>query len=738
MKTGKGLFFFFALILCARMSGVLRADGFKSIPLSAYVNPFIGTKPGAPDFGIGNSTGDTFPGAVTPFGMVEFSPDTSIVNPGGYIYSDGKIQGFSLTHFSGRGIQCWMDFPILPKVGGALDQARKAQSFSHVNEAASPGYYRVKLDDSQVLTELTATARTGFAKFTFPASQDSVIQVDTRSDSMSGKGGSLRMEAPAALSGEASASGCGGYGISYKVYFYAEFDRPLASSKVWETGSGNFVFDTSKNSTVQMKIGVSFVSRENARLNLEVENPNWDFASVREKAAEQWNSELGALTVSGGSDDEKAVFYTSLYHSLIHPNIFSDANGEYLGFDQQVHPLPTGRVRYHNFSAWDNYRTEMPLLAVVAPARMSDMMESLVGMSREDLRVRPMGGGLPRWQQASSNSCGMEGDPQDDVIATAYAFGVDDFDTLGALNAMKRGASIPHTTSGGCEVREDLEAWMNLGYVPENGSRNLQYANDDFAISQFASALGDFTARDYYLSRSQNWKKIFNPANGGSFVPKDQKGNFVSGFSPLCSNDCGFMESDSDQYEWLVPFDYPGLFQMMGGTKAVVARLDQHFFDARGNLMLNEGPHSPFAFIGNEPESEAPYAYTFAGAPEKTQRIVRSIVLNSFKNSPSGMPGNDDGGAMGSWYVWGAIGLRPLIPGVGGFVVSSPLFESVQIRLKNGKTLLVHSNASDKNMYVRNVTLNGQAFNPSWLDWSSLENGGVLELELSDSPDSPY
>ncbi len=741
----------FSLVLQSMSSTeqVLAAD----LDLAPYVNPFIGTNPSAPDAGINNAAGDTFPGPVWPNGMVQFSPDTPNGNAGGYFYNQNTIKGFALTHFSGRGVNCWMDFPLMPTVGPLTSAGRKSSTFSHANESASAGYYSVKLDAYNIQSELTVTRRSGLARFTFPSSTAATVQLDTAGDASSSGGGSLTIAAPDTVTGSVSGSGCGGAGINYKLYFSAKFDRSFSSYGTWSgstlnangstTGSGaNLVFNTTANQVVQVKVGISFVSVANAQANLDAENPNWDFTAVKNGVVAAWNTRLNTIQVTGGTSDQKAVFYTALYHASIHPSTFSDTNGQYIGFDNIIHTTSGGRVQYHNFPAWDNYHSEMQLVALIAPNSTADMMQSLVNMAQQDQAARSNGGGLPRWQQGNDNSCGMEGDAQAEVIASAYAFGVTNFDTAGALAAMDRGASVSGVTSGGCTVREGVSDWVSKGYIPNYGSISLQYSNDDFTIAQFAKALGDTTKYNTYLSRAQNWKKLYNPAIGGFMNPVDANGNFLPNFSITCyngGNSCQFNEGSSAQYTWMLPFNYRALFDKMGGNTTAVQRLDGHFFDSSGNPKLNQGPASTFAFMGNEPESVVPYAYAWAGAPYKTQDVVRRILLNLYSNSPGGMPGNDDAGAMSSWVVWAATGLRPAIPGVGGFVVGSPLFSSVTIRIAGGHTIQINAPAaSDANKYIQSLNVNGATYNSPWLPWSLLSNGGTLDFALSSTANTSW
>jgi predicted alpha-1,2-mannosidase len=706
-----------------------------------YVNPFIGTvaAPRNTPLGGGFDSGNVFPGAVFPHGMVQWSPDTTTA-PGGYRYNQSTIHGFSLTHFSGRGCSAYQDFPFQPFTGplqtGPFSFADYAATFSHQQEAAEPGYYRVRLPVQNIQVELTATLRTGFGRFTYPATSNAAMLINAggSANGNTSTGTGIQIIGNNEITGEASSGHfCGGGKNVYTVYFAAQFDQPFVSLGTWQgkalqpgsrqssgSRSGAYVtFDTTRNRVVQVKVGLSFVSVNNALLNLEQENPGWNFPSVRTQAWNAWNEKLSQIQVQGGSDEEKQVFYTALYHTLIHPNVFSDVNGEYIGFDGKVHQA-LGYTQYENFPGWDMYRSLIALRALLEPRVVGDMLQSLVEDAQQG------GGGLPRWEVANDNSGGMVGDSIDVVIATSYALGVRNFDTQGALRAMEQGASVEGTRSGRALTREGMAEYLSKGYVSTttsgSASITLEYAIDDFAIAQFAGALGYPKTEARYLKRAQNWQKLFDP-QVGYIVPRNPDGSFLSNFSPTSTK--GFVEGDSAQYTWMVPQDFPGLFARMGGNAQAVARLDQHF------QKLNDGSSSPYAFMGNEPEFGSPWAYDFAGRPDRTEDVVRRIELQLFDTTPGGLPGNDDGGAMSSWYIFAAIGLYPSIPGVGGFALGSPLFSSVQLYLGNGSRLTITGQgAADNSPYVQSLSLNNQPWSNPWLPYSKIQDGGTLAFVL--------
>lgn len=706
-----------------------------------YVNPLIGTDtaPENAHLGGGFDSGNVFPGAVFPHGMVQWSPDTTKA-PGGYRYSQSIINGFSLTHFSGRGCSAYQDFPFQPFVGslktGPFSFADYAASFSHQQEAAEPGYYHVLLPTQNIQVELAATLRTGFGRFTYPATPGAVMLVNAGGSAAGNMqaGTGIQIVGNNELTGEATSGHfCSNGKNVYTVYFAAQFDQPFASLGTWQgtelqpgsrqssgSQSGVYVtFNTTRNQVVQVKVGLSFVSVNNALENLNQEDAGWNFAAVRMQARNAWNDKLSQIQVQGGSLEEKQVFYTALYHTLIHPNVFNDVNGQYIGFDGRIHQA-VGYTQYENFPGWDMYRSLIALRALLEPTVVGDMLQSLVADAQQG------GGGLPRWEVANDNSGGMVGDSIDAVIATSYALGVRNFDTQGALQAMKQGASGIGTRSGRALTREGLPQYLSQGYVPTimggSASITLEYAIDDFAIAQFAGALGYPKTAAHYLKRARNWQKLFDPQTG-YIVPRNPDGSFLSNFDPQSTN--GFVEGDSAQYTWMVPQDFPGLFARMGGNAQAVARLDQHF------QLLNDGASSLYAFMGNEPEFGAPWAYDFAGRPDRTENVVRRIELQLFNTKPGGLPGNDDGGAMSSWYVFAALGLYPSIPGMSGFALGSPLFPSVQFHLGNGSRLTITGQgAADNSPYIQSLSLNQQAWTNPWLPYSKIQDGGTLAFVL--------
>ncbi len=726
---------------CGAAAGLLLAAWLAAgaqTNLTQFVNPFIGTAPGGTNFGFGGNSGDVFPGAAFPRGMLQWSPDTPSNLPGGYYYPDTSIKGFSVRHFSGRGCNVYQDFAFMPYIGQvtvspATSSSTYTAGFSHVSETAAPGYYSVMLNNG-VQVSVTATRRTGLGAFVFPSTGSATLLINAGS-SINGTttNTAVTVVGNNEVQGYATAKiGCGSE--LYTVYLDAQFDHAFASFGTWNGGTvtagsrsstgaqvGAFLtFDATTNRTVYAKVGISFVGITNAVANLGAENPNWDFAGVQSAADAAWNTVLNKIVVSGGTAAQMQTFYTALYHCFFHPNVFNDVNGQYLGMDGQVHTVAAGRSQYENIPGWDMYRSATALGALLAPDEMSDIAQSLVNDAQQG------GGGLPRWEQANRNSGGMVGDGPVIILPTAYALGATNFDTAAALAAMDRNAGQLGTASDGHSVRSGLNDYLVLGYVSGAAAVTLEYASADFALSQFAEATGDAGKHNTYLARSGNWRNLFHTATS-YLQPRNVDGTWVANVTP--SSQTGFVEGSAAQYNWLVPYNLRGLFDAMGGNGAAVSRLDNYF------TQLDSGPGSPYAFMGNEPCEGDPWEYDYAGAPSKTQDTVRRIQTQLFLDTPGGLPGNDDAGALSSWYVFSALGIYPLIPGVGGFVLGSPLFTNATVNLENrGQITIQGINASPQNSYVQSLTINGTNTTQLWLPFETIRNGGALVFSLSNSP----
>jgi predicted alpha-1,2-mannosidase len=699
-----------------------------------HVRVFAGTRPGHDTFGGGHN----FPGASAPFGMVQWSPDTTPADRNGrgsYDYRDSHIKGFGLTHLSGAGCALYGDFPFLPTTepldgspaanGPSLD-GKFQPGFSHAHESGSPGYYTVRLNPvrgGHIGVELTSTTRTGMARFTFPRGPHSSVLIDAGGSAQADDFASVQIDPERReIDGVASSGLFCGQRPRYRIYVAAVFDRPFSAYGAWEGNqlqpgatsasdsqeppanpatsaeAGAYAsFDTRHNPVVTVRAGISFVSVEDARANLAAENPGRRYATVARQAETDWNRWLGRIRVSGGPPRLLDTFYTALYHAFLAPRTFSDVGGAYIGMDGQPH-LAAGRIQYADFSGWDTYRTQIQLLSILAPRRASQMVRSLLADVAES-------GCLPRWSYANGQSMTMVGDSADPLIASAAAFGATAFNRAGALAAMLKGADEPCRSANGEYLeRQGLAQYLALGYIPydlDTNVRNansiygspddvwgsaattLEYAADDFAIAQFAArALHDRGAYSRFMQRSGNWRKLFN-RNSGLIEPRYEDGEFTAHYDNLHGG--VFVEGDSAQYTWMVPHDPAGLFRAMGGKVKAAARLG-HFL-----RKLNGGAgatHTDHALLGNEPTLHVPWLYDWLGRPYRTQAAVRH-ALRLYSTSPAGYPGNDDLGTLSSWYVFSALGLYPAVPGVGMLALGSPLFARASIALPHRRRLLI-------------------------------------------------
>jgi predicted alpha-1,2-mannosidase len=612
--------------------------------------------------------------------------------------------------------------------------------------------------ESGVKVRLTATTRTGFAVFDFPAGSPATLLVNVGRNATGVQEAEWRAEGDRAVSGMVASGGFCGTRNRYVLYFAAEFDRPFNSFGSWDGDrvlpgvsparggrqTGGFVtFDPSSGKTVRVKIGLSYVSVEKARANLRAENAGWDFEAVRTRARMRWNEALGRVFVRGGTEAETKLFYTALYHTLLHPNVFGDADGEYMGFDDRVHKAP-GHTQYTNFSGWDIYRSHSPLVAWLFPAEASRMAQSLVNMAEQG------GGGLPKWPVANDESGAMYGDPAVPIIASTWAFGARDFDTRAALKVMLRGATDPEAKSKTYLVRPGLADFLKYGYIPmeQKGLRGspsvaLEYETADFALAQFARAHGDLKTHAEMMRRAQFWTRLFDPETryirgrwaDGSWLPGfDFKAMLYKPELPWRpESHKSYVEGNATQYTWMIPHNLRGVIDRIGGNEAVVRRLDSFFTE------LNAGPDRPYFFIGNEPVFPVPWVYNYVGEPWKTQAVTRRVLTELFTPEPGGLPGNDDLGATSSWVVFASLGLYPIIPGVGGFSINSPVFPEIDIRAKGGWLLMIKGRGtSAKSPYVQELRLNGRPYESTWIPYEAIARGGVLDFTLGPEPNKKW
>lgn len=718
--------------------------------LVQHVDPFIGTAVGS---------GNTYPGVQVPFGMISWSPQSADFgwSPAGYSYFNDRINGFGLIHLSGAGCNATCELPFIPCTGeltSAPATHRRAYSstFSHTNETAAPGYYAVKLSSWNIQFENTAKARSAIAHLDFPATNQASVVLDPNADSSGLIDGSIQIDpANQLVTGWAKSGGfCGIGGSEFVVYFAARFDRPFEAFGTWKQdqkspgstsvsgkGLASYVtFDCSARQRVSMKVGVSFVSAANAKLNLDTEIPGWDFAAVRNQASREWNRCLNRIQIEGGSRQDTTIFYTALYHALMLPSIFEDVNGQYIGMDDQVHTVAAGHHFLSTFSGWDTYRTQAQLWGLLYPEIASDFCSSFLAMAQQ---TRFMGGGgLPLWSMYNDETKVMAGYPADPYIANAYAFGATNFDVPALKKVMVDSGKNPRWCGRKLSITwEALPEYEQYGYYPadvtdHSCSKNVEFSVADFSIAQICKQTGDLDNYDYFRKRSQNIFNLFNPERG-YLQRKNKDGRWVTPFDPYSGD--GFMEGNSAQYTWTIPHSLNKLIGLVGGRDQAEARLDELTSDVATGYAYQSKHYE----AGNEPCFGIMPVYNWLQKPWKAQQKVRAVMLNCFGEKPAGIPGDDDSGAMSAWYVFMALGMYPEIPGVGGVTVLNPLFPKAQVHLPNGKTITIKAeHASREAMYVQSMKLNGQPSSKLWLTVEELKRGARLEYVMGSSPNSRW
>ena len=720
---------------------------------------FVTNPAGHVDTLIGTGSSETggpinnFPGAAVPFGMVQYSPDTTDAYAG-YDHDNERSTGFSMTHAS-VGCPAFGDIPMLPTTTPIGSQPWNAwEKIAHDDtEVGVPGYYTVRFPDTGVTAELTATTRTGVGRFHYPRNGRPALFHVRPGGSLAGNSAATVQigEDNTTITGSATSGGFCGKDNVYTVYFAMTFSRPFTSYGTWD---GNSVYagarsaDSSRSggyvqfpagSVLEVRTALSYVSVDGARANLAAEG-GASFDDVRAAASSAWNAALSRIAVAGTNSDDVKTFYTSLYRSSLHPNTFNDADGRYLGFDGNVHTVARGHTQYANFSDWDTYRCLAALQGLVFPERASDMAQSLVNDAEQS-------GSFPRWALANSAAGEMTGDSVVPLIVNLYAYGAKDFDVKTALYYMLKAATDGGVGRGGYVERPGIATYLQHGYAPQTeefrgdhgidgASTTLEWSVDDFAISRFADALGDTAIGAEFQNRAQYWQHLFNPLTG-YILPRGADGAFFYslGFSGPTSDfgQDGFDEGNAEQYLWLVPQNIAGLVTALGGRQAVAERLDRFTTD------LNAGPFEPNLWIGNEPGFGVPWLYNYFGQPWKTQQTVDRVRRELFGPTPGGEPGNDDLGALSSWYVWAALGLYPSTPGTTILTVNTPLFDRAEIALPAGKSIRISApGASNGLKYISGLSIDGQPTDQTFLPESIIHTGGDLTFSLSAIPNMAW
>ena len=699
--------------------------------LTLFVNPFIGT----------GGDGHTYPGASMPFGMVQLSPDTRLEGQescGGYYYTDGTILGFSHTHLNGVGEPEYRDVLFMPMTGKAFltpgpvnrTSAGYRSRYRHSTEIAGAGYYSVMLNDYGIKAELTATLRAGMHRYTFPASENSHILID-----LAHPGGAeelfIRKINNTDIEGLRRSHG---WAYDQYVYFYARFSKPFVSFDIAsddiilegkEEAQGKNIkalvhYKTEKNEQILVKVGISAVSMEGARKNLEAEIPGWDFDEVALNAKKSWNEVLNKITIEGGSPEQRQIFYTAMYHAFLSPDVFMDVDGKYRGIDHKVHTAD-GFTNYTVFSMWDTFRALHPLFTIVERERTVDFIKSL-------LQKYDDGGRLPMWPLAGNYTDDMLGYHAAPIIVDAWAKGIRNFDTEKAFKAMKEIAGMD---------RLGLKYYKKIGYLPydrqgESVSKTLEYCYDDWCISRMAKGLARQNDYLQFHQRAHFYENVFDK-NTGFMRGKSYDRKWLEPFDPMVNS--AYSEGNAYQYMF-VPHDIDGLIDLMGGDRAFSHWLDVLF--SLKSAVRQPGNIGQY-WHGNEPSHHLAYMYDYAGEPWKTQKLVRRILDELYNEGPSGLAGNEDCGQMSAWYIMSALGFYPVTPGLDIYAIGSPLFDRATIHLENGNKFIVQANNnSPQNVYIQSATLNGVPYFKSYISHEEIMNSGEMIFEMGPEPNKTW
>ncbi|GHA75225.1 hypothetical protein GCM10010512_01930 [Streptomyces thermoviolaceus subsp. thermoviolaceus] len=743
-----------ALLAAALAAPAAHAADAREDRLTDLVNPFIGTQ----------NEGNTYPGAAVPFGMVQFSPDTG--HNTGYDYSQDHIRGFSLVHLSGVGCGLGGDLPVLPTTGDVTetDYARYAAAFSHDDEQASPGYYAVGLD-SGIKAELTATARTGVQRYTFPATDKANVLLNAAQSLHRTVSSEVEVLDDRTVRTAVTGRGFCQDTEPYTVYTITRFDRPFTAYGTWSgstvtpgaktgTGGAYLRFETTEDRTVEATTALSYVDAHGAAVNLRAEGGR-SFDAVREAARRAWEDRLDDVRVQGGSETLRRTFYSSLYRSFLAPNIGSDADGRYTGWDQKIHHAQ-GFTYYQNWSLWDTYRTQSQLLSLLAPREARDMAISVVKISEES-------GWLPKWGYGTVETNIMTGDPVTPFLTNAYQQGLLKGWEERAYRALKKNADGVPPADSPAVGREANKEYLANGYAPyikgrphakpgdsdydHGASATLEYALADAMLAQMARDLGHDEDAARYAARAQNYRSVFD-ASTGFFRARDASGAFTGPADPAQSE--GFHEGTAWQYQWLVPQDLPGMISLIGGTQAANDRLDSFF--AYDQLLRDPARtarevwvNGPYDYYNadkynpqNEPDLIAPYTYLSTGQPWKTTDVVHA-ALTLFTDTPTGMTGNDDLGTMSAWNVLSSIGIFPVQPGYATWGLSTPVFDRVDLRLDRrhyprGSLTITAPGTSDARRYIQSASVDGTAYGRTYLTTDDLRRTRTLAFTVGTEP----
>lgn len=710
MKFGK--FYLKTQLLALVLAGFSMSVSAAQDSFTQFVNPYIGT----------GGHGHVFLGANVPFGAVQLGP-TQITRGwdwcSGYHYSDSLIIGFGHMHLSGTGIGDLGDIAFLP----TFDAKTYTERFSHDAEYVRPGYYTVRLADSKILVELTATQRAGMHRYTYPlSSKQPLLKLNLKQgigwDKMTKC--QLTQENPTTVSGYRLSEG---WAKDQRVYFVAEFSRAVKLQEMQADSVGVFSFDDATKPLL-VRVGISAVSVDNAKANLRAEIKDWNFDRVAQEADAAWNDELGKIKVETSNLDDKTIFYTGLYHTMIAPSVFSDVNGQYRGSDGKIYQGDF--VNYTTLSLWDTYRAAHPLMTIIHPEKQRDIAQTFLHIFQQQ-------GKLPVWHLVGNETDCMVGNPGIPVLADIVLKGFD-VDKKAAYQAMRTSSLLDERS---------LDNLKKFGYIPwnrdstfETVAKGLEYALADACVAKVAKLLGEKKDYQYFFNRSKSYKYYFDKKTG--FMRGVDNGKFREPFNPFHSshrND-DYTEGNAWQYTWLVPHDVPGLIKLFGGKRPFVTKLDS-LFTISGDLGENASPDisgliGQYAH-GNEPSHHILYMYNYVGQHDKTAEKVREVLKTMYHNDFDGLSGNEDVGQMSAWYILSSLGIYQVEPAGGRYMFGSPLFDKAVVNVGQGKTftIIAHNNSA-KNVYVQQIKLNGRPYKKLYIDSKDIVSGGTLEFFMTD------
>jgi predicted alpha-1,2-mannosidase len=705
-----------AALLLAPLAGLPAVPSPASLKTDR-VNMFLGS----------DSSAMTVPAAIRPFGMISPGPFNRPDVPCGYQMRTRELIGFNHTHLQGTGCGSYGVLVLLPTTGNK--KLGVTVNVPATQQSAQPGYYKAVIGEMNITAEMTCTKRVAIHRYTFPESDSASVLIDLSQGALyAGKGkisGAIVREGKAAFSGSVHTTAWG----AHTTWFYMEFSKPVDFKDEAERG-GLASFSTTQGEELLVKVGISYVGSENAKLNINTELPGWDFEAVRKEALQEWEAQLAKIDIKGGTRDQQVIFYSALYHALFHPQLTSDVNRQYRGLDGNVHTTG-GHSHYSVLSTWDTFRAAHPLYTLISPDVQLDVIKTML----DDFRDSGWG---PRWKLGPREVFCMPGSWCDVIISDAYIKGITDFDTEAAWKLVYKNATVVNDESRG--RRDNLADYLERGYVTYPNyisvTKTLEHAYCDFNIAKFAEALGKKEQVPLFYAKAKNYKKLWDPKTA-FFRGKDKDGNwsYPDTFDPLTYTGKGnndYCEGNAWQWLWHVMQDTQGLIDLMGGDAAFKAKMDAF-------LTVQGGHHGTREFgqywHGNEPDQHALYAYNYVGAPAKAAEKIRRVLAKEYRNDPWGLSGNEDAGQLSAWYIFSAMGFYPYLHSVPEYTIGSPLFDDVTLHLPNGKTcVIIAKSNSAENMYVHSLAINGKPWDKTFLRHADIVNGATIEFVMGPQP----